>query len=161
MYQHLISFLLFGILICLSNCVSTNEEALKQAYLATDYQVYPTPSKTLHIRINQKNVELDQFLEGHQSWGYITAWNPNSKVLPTAENEKRNKALENLLQQRGYTFYPGKGVPDEGDWRPEASFLVVDLPRRTTVEIGRIYGQKAIVWGLVDKQANLLFCTSQ
>ena len=160
--QHLLYLLLLSWLIGLCNCrqsISNNTETtLIQAYLATDYQVYPTPSKTLHIRINQKNIELDQFLKGHQSWAYITAWNPNSKVLPMEENKQRNEALVKILQTKGFVYYPGKGVPDKGDWIPEASFLVVDLSKKAAIEIGQQYDQKAIVWGKVNAPATLLFC---
>lgn len=154
--------MLLSLLIGLSNCKNptptSQAEALLQAYLNTDYQVYPTPSQTLHIRINQHNPALDQFLKGHQSWAYITAWNPNSKALPAAENEQRNRALIKELQTKGFTYYPGEGVPAEGDWIPEASFLVIDLSKNNAIQMGRKHGQKAIVWGQVSAKGALLFC---
>jgi len=163
MSQNLTTFLLIlPLLISLSNCNNNHqpsqEEALLQAYLATDYQVYPTPSQTLHIRVNQINSEVDYFLDEHQSWAYITAWNPNSQLLPAAENKQRNQVLAKTLASKGFTFYKGKGVPDEGDWLPEVSFLVIDISKEAAIKIGQDYGQKAIVWGQVGLPATLVFC---
>ena len=157
LYLALLS-LIMGMSSCKNSTQTSQTEVLLQAYLNTDYQVYPTPSQTLHIRINQHNTELDQFLKGHQYWAYITAWNPNSKALPAAENEQRNQALVKELAAKGFTYYPGKGVPNEGDWIPEASFLILDLSKNDALQIGRKYGQKAIVWGQVGSQAGLFFC---
>ncbi len=157
LYLMLLS-LLIGMNSCKNSTTNSQAEALLQAYLNTDYQVYPTLSKILHIRINQHNIELDQFLEGHESWAYITAWNPNSKALPAAENEQRNRTLVQELQAKGFTYYPGKGVPNEGDWIPEESFLILDLSKKNALQMGQKYGQKAIVWGHVNTKAALLFC---
>ena len=146
-HPNIISTLMLSLLLLnLSDCKSpiqssnSNETALIQAYLATDYQVYPTLSDTLHIRINQTNKSLDGFLEEHQSWAFITAWNPNSQVLPAAKNKARNQALAKVLNEKGLTYYLGKGVPDEGDWIPEVSFLVVDLSKELALKIGQQYG---------------------
>lgn len=128
-----------------------------QAYIATDYQVYPTSDKTLHIRINQINSELNQYLEEHQPWAYITAWNPQSKPLSATENTQRNQALEKELQAKGLTYYTGKGVPDTGDWVPEESFLILGLSKKEAIKMGQVYEQKAIVWGKRAAIAELIF----
>ena len=105
-----------------------------------------------HIRINQTNKGINQFLKSHQSWAYITAWNPNSKVLPAVENEHRNKEMEKELKENAFLYYPGKGVPDKGDWIPEDSFLVVDISKEAAIKMGKTYEQKAIVWGKLGNQ---------
>ena len=155
-------FLSISMIISTSNCHQasslTNDAALIQAYIATDYQVYPTTNDTLHIRINQHNKALDKFLQGHQSWAYITAWNPNSKPLPIAENIQRNQSFVATLKKQDLIYYLGKGIPDQGDWIPEESFLIVDLSKEAALKLGQTYGQKAIIWGQVDAKANLLFC---
>lgn len=131
---------------------------LRQAYLATDYQVYPNTSDTLHIRANQINATLDQFLKTQKTWTYITAWNPNSEPLSAEENTQRNQQLIESLQAKKYIFYHGKGVPDVGDWLPEESFLVLDISKKTAIQMGQTYGQKAILWGQKGSIAELIFC---
>ena len=49
-------------------------------------------------------------------------------------------------------------MPDEGDWTPEVSFLILDLSKEAAIKIGQQYGQKAIVWGQVGLPATLVFC---
>ena len=149
----------FLLLLFLLSCQNLSRDmTLRQAYLATDYQVYPNTSDTLHIRADQLNPTLDQFLKTQKTWAYITAWNPNSEPLSAEENTQRNQQLIESLQAIKYTFYHGKGVPDIGDWQPEESFLVLDISKKQAIEIGRRYGQKAILWGQKGGVAELIFC---
>lgn len=135
--------------------------ALIDAYLATDYQVYPTPTDTLHIQANKVNPAVDNFFNTHQSWAFITAWNPNSVPLAPTENIRRNQQLKEELIAKKLTYFPASGVPTSGDWPEEASFLVLDISREKAIEMGKAYGQKAIIWGVIKDAAELVFCSEE
>jgi len=125
-------------------------------YQETDFQVYPTPNTTLHIRVNQASPQLDTFFKTHKTWCFLTAWNPYPSVFDIPENKKRNQQLATELQAKGLPYYEGAGVPDTRDWTPEASFLVLDLSEVEAVQLGQAYGQKAVVWGVMGGKARLL-----
>ena len=148
------------LVIAFFSCQNTNKEmALIQAYLATDYQVYPTLTDTLHIQANQSNPTVDNFFNTHQSWAFITAWNPNSEPLAPTENIRRNQQLAKELIVKKLLYFSASGVPTSGDWPEEVSFLVLDISREKAIEMGKAYGQKAILWGKIGGTSELVFCS--
>jgi hypothetical protein len=46
----------------------------------------------------------------------------------------------------GITYFPGEGQGEDPSWLAEASFLVLGLGREEASDLGRKYGQNAIVW---------------
>lgn len=135
----------------------TRENAIK-AYTATDFQVYPSAKKVVSIRVNQKNKVLDQFLEAANTWAFITAWNPKSEALSPIENKQRNELLVEEVKKRSFIYFPGAGVPDDDNWSPEDSFLIVDISKEAAIALGKKYRQNAIVFGEVGGVAELVFC---
>lgn len=131
---------------------------LKQPYLNTDYQIHLSPTQILHLRAEQLNPPLDEYLTEHNTWAYITAWNPDSQPLTTEENVQRNQQLEQALQAQNFTYYHGEGVPDNGDWTPEASFWILGINRKEAIALGKKWKQRAIVWGRRKGVAELLPC---
>ncbi len=132
--------------------------SLRDHYLNTSYRVTGvTPA--IDIRIGEARPEIDALLDKHgaRSWAFITAWNPGSKKLDAAENQRCQAALEAEVKQVGYVFYRGAGVPDEKDWDPEESLLVIGMNREQAVKLGMKYDQAAIVAGERDALAELIF----
>jgi hypothetical protein len=132
--------------------------SLRDHYLRTTYRVTDV-DHAIDIRVGEPCPALDTLLEKHAArcWAFITAWNPGSNKLDDAENRRRQAQLEADMKRGGYACYRGAGVPDQGDWSPEGSLLIMGLKREDAVEVGRKYGQAAIVAGAAGVGAELVF----
>lgn len=121
----------------------TEREALDAAYRGTTYRV-----GKLELRIGEQHPWLDHLLanRGLVHYAYLTAANPASRPLPAAENAQRMDALEEELS--GFVFLRGAAHADDGAWEPEPSLLVLGLSLEDASEIGRRYGQNAILVGM-------------
>lgn len=132
-------------------------DELMDAYRATAFHA-STPSP-LVIRVGQFTPALDKMMEDAlvSDWAFISAWNPGSEPLSVSENETRHLALCDDLKSFQHV-YEGRGVPDNDDWAPEASLLVLNISRSEAVKIGHRYGQNAIVAGRLGDVAELVIC---
>ena len=129
---------------------------LDTAYRTTRY-VADLPDGEISLKVGLHSLDLDVVLEKHcvRSWAFITAWNPFSKQLPEADNAFRHLQLLEAIS--GYEAYPGRGVPQDGDWPPEESLLILGLSRKQAIDIGKMFGQNAIVWGEQGEPAQLIW----
>ncbi|MGI8422817.1 MAG: DUF3293 domain-containing protein [Chloroflexota bacterium] len=114
----------------------------------------------IQIRPGTNDPALDRVLEarGVSTWAYITAWNPGSHELSRQENDVRHERLKNDVVSFGLESFEGMGEPDDPKWQPERSLLVLGLHEREALNIGRRYGQNAIVVGETGRDAKLLRC---
>lgn len=135
-------------------------EHLVAAYRRTTFQA-DTPIGRLSIRWGKGDERLDALLAQHgaQTWAYVTACNPQSKSLADPENTARQKALIGRLAGR-FPVYHGQGVGDEAGWKPEPSVLVIGMSSDEAGEIGREFGQYAVVVGRRNGAAELHDCAS-
>lgn len=123
-----------------------SEPALDAAYRATDYR-----AGEITIRIGERpHIDAD-------SWSFITACNPGSAQLPPPENSERMARLEADVRALGLPFQCGEGVGREGSWPPEPSLLILDIDEATARELGRRFGQAAIVFGTRAEPARLVW----
>jgi hypothetical protein len=136
---------------------AVRELTLWKAYRDTTYVV--ALKEPILIRIGWNPRRLRRLLQTHNAseWAFITAWNPGSVTLPDAENARRNEALAAELRRR-WTILEGQGVGDDGVTPPEASFLVLGIPRNAAVAAARKHGQLAIVCGTLETRAELVPC---
>ena len=96
---------------------------------------------------------------GLRHWAFVTAHNPGSVRLTAEENRTRHTRLEGDVSARGYEAFPGEGVGDDGQWPPEASLLILGMPRAEATALGQAHAQRAVVWGGVGEPALLLICS--
>ena len=132
---------------------------LWRAYEQTHFYVREcTPE--LCIRIGSHHDQLDQMLRDHQcgAWSYITASNPASEPLSDDENRSRNRELEALLKSQDLVFYRGEGIGSDSTWPAETSFLILGISREAAMQLGRQFGQNAIVCGSPGHVAELVDC---
>lgn len=103
---------------------------------------------------------LDALLAAHgeHCWAYVTACNPRSQSLPDADNAARHADLLAQVQAAGHVFYPGRGMPDSGDWKPEESLLILGLDQDAALRLGARFGQNAVVVGSAGGRAELRWC---
>jgi hypothetical protein len=135
-----------------------DESTLEAAYLATTFRV-ETPSANIDIRIGQNQPQLDALLLelGATEWAYITAWNPGSRFLSADLNAAARDMMLQIIRDRGLVFCEGDGIPDTEDWAPERSVWIAGIGRQQAVEIGRQFGQNAIVVGILGGVAELVW----
>lgn len=116
------------------------------AYEKALYVVFGQPE--LVIRIGEPNADLDELLEAEGSTvaAFITAANPHGKATSAWKNEVANAALVESLAKAGYRCFEGEGRDPQKRWKPERSALVIAIPRADAVNVGRVFGQNAIVY---------------
>ncbi|KAA3608272.1 MAG: DUF3293 domain-containing protein [Planctomycetota bacterium] len=89
----------------------------------------------------------------------VTAWNPESEERPLPWNEAANGRLLRQLVASGLQWGPAYGASLPGvepSWREEG-FAVFGLDRPQAAELGRNWGQRAVVW-LDSEASELVFC---
>jgi len=118
-------------------------EELARAYRATTYAA----AIPLRLRLGEPNPLVDALLDdlGASRYAFLTAWNPGAKPRSEAENREAQQRLMDALE--GRPVFVGAGEADDGSWPPEPSLLVVGLACDEAVELGRRFGQVAIVVG--------------
>ena len=121
---------------------------LEEAYLSTSYWVEEV-KRPFKIRVGKSNPQLENLLTryGVNSWAYITACNPRSTPQTLEENERQHAKLLHATQSLGCQALSGHGVGDDGIWPPEKSLLILGIDRISACELGKHFGQNAIVVG--------------
>ena len=129
---------------------------LLKSYHATIYTTN-TPN-AFHIKIGERNTALNEYLAANkfESWAYITAENPFSKKLIEAENNVRNEKLEKEINQKGFSYLAGKGIPESMEWTPENSFLILNISLNQARMMARDYHQNAFVFGSLTVTPELI-----
>ena len=124
---------------------------LRAAFLATSYGT--ATERFLLSERRQKTAHFPLFRSGER-WAILTAWNPGAKWLPLTQNEVRQAELQQALA--GKRWYAG--VNGEGAWA-EPSLIVNGLPPQRALQLGRDFGQVAVLWGC-GQRAALVWCAS-
>ena len=137
----------------------TVPDTLLEAYRKTAFNA-DTPKGRLSLRVGQRCLELDDLLTDHgvSTWAYVTAVNPGSMRLPDEENAARQRELDGVVASLGITSYSGEGVADDGRWPPEPSLLILGIGRNDAVRLAQQYGQLALVYGELGREAELVLC---
>ncbi len=122
------------------------DERLRNAYTKTEYRFQDYP-----LRIGHLHPEFDAWLEAHQyhNYAFVTPYNPHSKPLPEPENKARLHQLHHLLLLGNLTFAPAVGHDPDAVWPDEIGVFIFDLSPAEVHEIGRAFGQNAVVEGKV------------
>lgn len=129
-------------------------------YEEARYCVDQDRGRTICVKAGASSAELDALLVRHGAmrWAFITAWNPASLQLTRVENDRRQADLLASLSAGGYQALTGRGIGADTSWRPEESLLVLDISTRKARQLGRQFGQFAIVTGSTGAQARLVSC---
>jgi hypothetical protein len=136
------------------------DPALATAYRGTDY-VVELPGGEVVLQIGEavpERLTRELEAEGADCWAFVTAWNPESRVLDDHENQRRQAELVAALREAGYACWPGEGRGRDGFWPPEASVLVPGLGEAEAREWGQRFGQNAVVVGAATGMARLAWC---
>jgi hypothetical protein len=125
--------------------VSSVDDELIKAYVATDFQVNTDP--TFILKIGRYSGELSELYKQHNCKvsAYITAWNPLGKIVSNSENKRLNNALKSSISEK-YKLIEGIGRDPDGKWPGEESFLVLGINREDAMKLGKQFEQNAIVF---------------
>ena len=136
------------------------DEALIDAYRATNYRV--TEGRTFTLKVDEPSPELERLYEerGLNSAAFITACNPGSRMVGDAENRQRMERLAADVAALGLTALRGVGEDPAGAWPGEPSFLVLGVSPEQAQDLGRKYGQNAIIWCGPDAVPRLVWLGS-
>lgn len=131
-------------------------EPLLQLYRETDYLVLIDPP--FKLKVGQVSEELRRLHQAHrvECSAYLTAWNPEGQWASSDINSVRQAALMASLDKRGHTFFPGLGRHPSGQWAGEGSLLAMGVNEDGARELGRLYGQNAVVCAGVDARPRLV-----
>lgn len=135
---------------------------LDSEYHATTYRVYgPLGTTPIDLHAGETSARLDELLEdcALEHWAFITAWNPASRSLPADVNNTRHTELLQLVRARSWRFYAGSGIPSNSDWDPERSVLVLGISRDEAVNLGKRFGQNAVLAGQRGGKAQIVYCS--
>lgn len=132
-------------------------EGLVDAYRATHF-VCGTGADAFVLRIGASSGALgDLYAEaGVSQAAYVTAFNPGSETQSADVNAAAHARLGAELAAAGYRVVEGAGEDSDGRWPAEPSYLVLGMDLEAARELGRRYGQNAIVWAGADAVPELL-----
>lgn len=112
------------------------------------------------FRVGENNSEINRTLNelNAKSFAFITAHNPFSNQLSKTENEDRQNQLMQLLQFERFDFLKGYSTNEEQTWEQEESLFILDITEEKSIEIGKDFGQNAILFGQKDSLVQLIWC---
>jgi hypothetical protein len=143
-------------------CEAAADRPLMEAYLRAVYR--------LRLPAGAVDVAFTRFATPVQAgaappaplparWAFVTAYNPMSCPKDDAENRARDAALGEAIRAAGLAAARAEGRAPEGDWR-EPGWALLDAARDAALDLGRRFGQRAILWGLAGR-AGVLDCRTE
>ena len=130
------------------------DEFLLEAFRATAYHVNLDTVTWATIRVDLLLPAELVPVVGPHPWAFITAWNPQARRRPLAENLAAQRELLATLQgQPDVTVYSAIGVGSTG-W-VEPSLFVIGAPIAVLDSLARKHAQLAYVHGQANGVAHL------
>jgi hypothetical protein len=136
----------------LSKAVSSsqmNPKDFRDAYLETIYRAAGSS-------FQYSSEPTDFRLFDGRTFSLMTAANPRSEPFSDADNDARNLEMQAVMESKGWSLEPSEGVSPAGEWR-EPGFLIWDAPLEKVLQVGRNFGQNAVVYG-TDGRIALAWC---
>ena len=132
-------------------------DELIEAYRATEY-VCGLGHDAFVLRIGVPSSPLAALYSsvGVSSAAYLTACNPKSEPQDAEANAEAHMRLGAELVAAGYQPVEGVAQDPAEHWPAEHSYLVLGITIHAAREIGRRYGQNAVVWTGADAVPELL-----
>jgi len=145
---------------------------LWDAYRRTEYWIeMPSPPAEpvkprklrLCLRVDEDAAGLTCGLPGLPDllkipWAYLTAWNPRSAPETESVNRARQSELEKRLNRDGILCLPGVARDPLGRWPDEEGLLAMGLERGRALQLGKEFGQNAILTGVGEGKIALESC---
>lgn len=112
------------------------------------------------LRIGKHNPQLDVVLaqKGFHEWAWITAANPGAQKVSEKVNAARYREFLHLVFQEKLTYLTADAVPDVPGWPIEPGLLIFGISLERALEVGRKFGQLAILAGIKGHVPLLHYC---
>jgi len=125
-----------------------------EAYRSARYRI----DGRFDLIVDRSSTELGAWhaAHGRSCSALITAYNPGGCICSNLDNQVANRRLADIIGKTGLPFLFTVGLDPEGQWPPEPGFLIAGLERDSAEELGRRFGQNAIVWSGADAVPCLL-----
>jgi hypothetical protein len=119
---------------------------LAAAYFTTDYIVDNRPN-SFRLRAGglSRQLQLLHSEKGVTCSAYLTACNPFSQPLSSADNELKMNDLKADLEGK-WEYQTGEGKDPEGRWPGEPSLLILGIPEEDAHRLAVKYGQFAYLF---------------
>ncbi len=132
------------------------ERGLVAAYLDTEFVV--SGSAEIVFKIGERSAALDALIRWHgcECAAFITAFNPFSEACSPSQNAQAQALLLQQIAGWGLDWFEGEGRDPGGEWPGEPSVLVLGISEAHASEVGRTFGQNALVWCRVQHPPELL-----
>jgi hypothetical protein len=100
------------------------------------------------LRARRPSAELKALQQqaGVTCSAFLTAWNPGSRRRANEVNQAAQSELEATLRAAAFALFAGVAVDPTGNWPEERSVLVLGIERERAEQLGRHYGQNAVLW---------------
>ena len=130
---------------------------LVDAYKKTNYIVL-SEGQGFTLRVDEYSSQLAELHTRHHvsTSAFMTACNPCSEIYTLEQNASRQNDLERDLMSLGCVIIPGIGQDPEQLRPGEPSFLALGVSRFDACELGKKYGQNAIVFSGLDAVPRLV-----
>ncbi len=126
------------------------EPDLLDIYKNSEYRVFG--DAPFVMRIGLACPPLQDLLARHAVLGacFVSAYNPRSEQRSHQENEMAQDRLRHEVRTAGWSFVEGVGEDPQGHCPGEPCLLVLGVSRQESLELGRRYGQNAVLWAGMD-----------
>ena len=112
---------------------------LLAAYREADYR-WELDGEWHPLAIGRPTVRLEQAFPQASRFGLLSAWNPQSVMLPDGINRTADEMLHAALLQSGLPFRPGFSSARNRSWR-EPSWVVMDMDEAEFDRLAQRFGQ--------------------
>ncbi len=138
------------------------DNALFDAYRNTQYVVEPFGrggGLRFELRVGERNPAFELLVADEETspttWAMLTAYNPGSQKRSNRENQAAHRRLKRLLEKCSARVWVGHGSSEDGTWS-EPMWVAAGIALENALELGRQFGQNAVLFGEVGGPARLL-----
>lgn len=114
---------------------------LLAAYMEADY-LWELAGEWHQLAVGSPAPRLEQAFPAARRFALLSAWNPQSVVLPHAINREADLMLHATLEESGLAYRPGFSAARDRSWR-EPSWVVMDMELPLLDSLTRRFGQLA------------------
>ena len=128
-----------------------------RAYLATDYRIgHFEQDVILNIGVRSARLAALFTSSGVACGAFLTAYNPRGAIQSNEANERAHIELASMLRDKGLQAIEGFGSEEGTEWPAEKSYFALGLQLDAAQQVGRHFGQDAIVWVGADAVPQLI-----
>lgn len=133
---------------------------LLDSYKKTHFSVNG-PTGTFILRTDCYSAELEASHKRNyvRTSAYITAHNPASEPQTDIWNSDAQKAMEAEVAASGFKTVPGSGIDPNNEWPAEPSILILGIDKDDALDLGKRFGQNALLFSASDAIPTLIFPT--